>query len=100
MTLIFGCQFSKGVISHAMKEFFPNCQILTQLLPAKKRPKLGIHIPNAGDENQSCHILTVFLNLIEKLGILYYNIYIGTLIYTNATVATALQGVCVPYMSN
>ena len=31
--------------------------ILTKLLLAKKRPKLGIQLPNAGDDNQSYRLL-------------------------------------------
>ena len=36
--------------------------ILAKLLLPKKRPKLGMQIPNAGDDNQSCHILIVIFN--------------------------------------
>ena len=64
---------------------------MAKLLLAKKRPKLGIQLPNSGDDNQSCHILTVIFNPIKKLWILYYNLYISTLIYKNVMIATSLQ---------
>ena len=67
---------------------------LTKLLLAKRSPKLGIQLPNDGDDNQSCHILMVIFNWIEQLLILQYNIYSSTLIYTNVTIATSLR-VCV-----
>ena len=41
--------------------------ILAKLLLAKKRPRLGLQLPNAGDDNQSCHILTVIVNRVDRL---------------------------------
>ena len=35
---------------------------LAKLLLVKKGHNLGIHLPNAGDDNHSCHILTFFKN--------------------------------------
>ena len=43
--------------------------MLAKLALAKKRPKLGIHIPKPRDDNQSCHILTVIFNWINQLQI-------------------------------
>ena len=51
-----------------------------------------MQIPNAGDNYQSCYILTVTFNRIKQLHILDYNIYSSTLIYTNIMIATALRG--------
>ena len=65
--------------------------ILTNILLAKKRPKLGIQLPNAGDDNQSCLMLMVIFNTIEHLQILYYNLYNSHLIYTNVMIVTALR---------
>ena len=59
MTLIFGWQIFKEMISHPVKEL-SKCSIWDKLLHAKKYPKLGIQLPNAGDDNQSCMILTFF----------------------------------------
>ena len=60
---------SKGVIYCPVKEF-SKFSILAQLLLAKKYPKLGIQIPNAGYDNQSCHLLTVIFNLIDWLRVM------------------------------
>ena len=51
---------SKGVISWFVKGL-SKLSLLAKLLLAKKRPKLVIQLPNAGDDNQSCRILTVLL---------------------------------------
>ena len=91
LTLIFGFQMQQGVISWPVKLFFI-LPILTKLLLALKCPKLGIQLPNAGDDNQSCRILTVLFNRTEQLHTMYYNIFSSTLIYTNAMIATSLQG--------
>ena len=61
LMLKFGYHVSKGVISRPIKGS-NKFSILDKYLLAKKRPKLGIHITNAGDDNQSCHILTVIFN--------------------------------------
>ena len=52
LTLIFLWQMCKGAISRPVNDV-PKLSILTKSLLAKKCPKLGIHIPNAGDDNQS-----------------------------------------------
>ena len=44
----------------------------------KKIPKLGVHLPNDGDDNQSCHILTVIFDQIDWLQVPKYNLYGGT----------------------
>ena len=49
------------------KKDFSKFPILAELLLAKKMFKLGIQLPNTGDDNQSCHILTVLFNGIERL---------------------------------
>ena len=66
--------------------------ILEKLLLAKKRLKLGIHLPNAVYNNQSCHILTVLFDRIDQLRVPEYNIYSNTLIYTNVLIYTLLRG--------
>ena len=48
---------------------FSNLSILDKLLLVLKHPKLGIQLPNAVDDNQSCHILTVIFNKIVQLQI-------------------------------
>ena len=48
------------------KRISPKFTILSKLLLPKKCPKLGIQIPNNGDDNQSHHILLVFLNQIDR----------------------------------
>ena len=83
----------KGVISRPVKDF-SKVSIFTKLLLALKLPKLGIQLPNAGDDNQSCCILTVIVNKIEQLNILQYNLYSSNSIYKNPTIATAPR-VCV-----
>ena len=65
------------------------------LLLAKKRPKLGIQLRNAGDDNQSCRILTVLFKRIDRLRVPKYNIYSSTLFYTNVSISTSLR-VCGP----
>ena len=54
----------------ACKRIFYKESILTKSLLAKKRPKLGIQLPNAGDNNQSCRLLTVIFYRIDQLRIL------------------------------
>ena len=49
----------------ARKKDSANFSILAKLLLAKKYPKLGIQLLNAGDDNQSCLILTGFFNRID-----------------------------------
>ena len=61
---------SEGVISRPVKVFF-KLLILTKLLLALKRPKLGIQLPNAGDNNESYYILTVIFNQIKQLHIMW-----------------------------
>ena len=60
------------------------------LLLAKKQPKLGIQLPNAEYENQSCCILMVIFNQINWLQAPQYNLYSGALFYTNVTISTLL----------
>ena len=73
------------------KRIFQNCQFrLSYYL--LKIPKLGIQLPNAGENNQCCLILTALFNRTEQLQLLQCSIYSSTLIYTNATIATALRG--------
>ena len=83
---------SKGVISSPIKWFFSNFSILAKLLLAKKCPKWGIRIPNAGDDNQGCRILTVILNRIDWLWVMKYNLYSINLLYTNESISTSLWG--------
>ena len=61
-------------------------------MSAKKGPKLGIQIPNAGDDNQSCHTLTVIFDQSDWLRVPKYNIYSSNLFYTNVSISTSLQG--------
>ena len=56
-----------------------------------KRPKVGIQLPNSGDDNQGCHILRVIFNQMDRLRVTQYNIYSGTLFYTNLSNFTSLQ---------
>ena len=63
---------------------------MAKLLLALKCPKLGVQLPNAGDDNQSCRILTVIFNRIEQLRIPKYNLYSSTFFYTNVSISTAL----------
>ena len=56
--------------------------MLVRLLLAKKRPRLGIQLHKAIDDNQSCHILMVILDRIYKLRVLKYNLYSSTFFYT------------------
>ena len=46
----------------ARRGMFTNSQIWLSYDLLKKRPKLGIQLPNARDDNKSCHILTVVFN--------------------------------------
>ena len=46
---------------------FQNFPIVAELLVDKNRPKLGIQLPNYGDDNQSCGILTVIFYIIYRL---------------------------------
>ena len=64
--------------------------ILAKLLLAKI-PKLGIQLPNAGDDKQSCRILTVIFNQIDQSQIMNYNLYSSTLFYTNVSISKALR---------
>ena len=57
-----------------------------------KCPKLGIQLPNAGDDNQSYHILTVIFNLIGWLRVPEYNVYSSTILYKNVLISTYLWG--------
>ena len=41
---------------------FPKFSILAELRLAKKCPKVDIHLPYAGYDNQSCRILMVIFN--------------------------------------
>ena len=50
-----------------------------------------MHIPNDGDDNQSCRILTVLFNRINWLRVPYYNIYSGTLFYINVSISRLLR---------
>ena len=43
-----------------------------------------MQIPNAGDDNQSCCILTALFIWVNQLRISKYNVYSITLFYTNA----------------
>ena len=83
---------SKGVISLPVKKF-TKFSILAKLLLAKKHPKLGIQLPNAGDENRGFHMLTVIIRLIYWLWVTEYNIYSSNLFYTNVSISTSLRGV-------
>ena len=65
---------------------------MAKLLLAKKFPKLGIQLPNPGDENQSCHILTVLCNQIDQLRVPKYNLYSSTLSYKNILISKLLRG--------
>ena len=78
------------LLSHKM--ILPNISILDKLLLVKKCPKLGIQIPNAGDDNQSCRILTVLFNQIDQLQVPRYNLYSSTLFYTNVSISISLHG--------
>ena len=53
---------------------------MAKLLLAKKRPKLGIQLPNAGDDNQSCRILTVLF--IELIGSGFRSIISTVVLYS------------------
>ena len=46
----------------ARKNIFAEFSIPDKLLFAKKRPRFGIKLPDAVDDNQSCHIFTVLFN--------------------------------------
>ena len=64
----------------ARKIFFPNYQFWLSYYLLK--PSQIMHtVQKAGDENQSCHILVVIVNLIEKLRIPKYNLYISIKMY-------------------
>ena len=54
-------EYLQGGVLLVRKRIF-KLYILDKLLLAKKRPKLGIQLPNSGDDNQSCCILTVIFN--------------------------------------
>ena len=88
---IFVWKMPKGVMSWPVNPP-PQFLIFVKFLLAEKCPKLGIQLPNAGDDNQSCRILTVLFNRTEQLHTMYYNIFSSTLIYTNVMIATSLQG--------
>ena len=90
MTQRFESHMSKGVVSWPIKGF-SKFSILAKLLLAKKRPKLGVQLPNAGDDNQSCHILTVFFNRIDHVRIPKYNLYSSTIFCTNVSISTAIR---------
>ena len=59
---------------------FSKLSILAMLLLAQKRPKLGIWLPNAGYDNQSCHILTVILIKLISYG--YHSIISTVVLYS------------------
>ena len=71
-------------------KYLAKSYILDKLLLAKKLPKLGIQIPNAGDDNQSCLIWTVIFNQINWIRVPRYTIYSFTLFYTNVSISTFL----------
>ena len=54
---------------------------MAKLLLAKKYPKLGKQIPNAGDDDQSCHILTVLFDRIDRLRVPQFNLFSSNLFY-------------------
>ena len=71
LTLRFGLVDVQESDILARKSVILKLSILTKILLAKKRPKLlGIQRPSSGDDNQSCHILTVLFNQTEQLLIL------------------------------
>ena len=87
LMLRFRWQMSKREISWPVKD----SQILTKSWLAQKHPKYGIHLPNAGDDNQSCRILTVLFNWINQLRIKKYNLCSINLFYTNVSISTVLR---------
>ena len=52
----------------------------------------SIQLPNNGYDNQGCHILTFLFDQIDRLQVPKYNIYSSTLLYTNVSISTSLQG--------
>ena len=58
----------------ARKRILSNSQFWLSYDLLKKRPKLGIQLPNAGDDNPSCRILTV-RNIISTLVLYYVKMY-------------------------
>ena len=64
----------KGGDISAYKSIFAKFSILDELLLSKQRPKLGIQIYNAGDDNHSCHILAFFK--IESIGCRFQSKYL------------------------
>ena len=56
----------------------------------KKRPKLGIQLPNDGDDKKSFHILMVLFNRTQQLRSSQYNIYSITLFCTNVLISSVL----------
>ena len=91
MALRFGCQVFKGMISRPTKWFLPN----SPFLPSYYLLKISqnrYQLPNAGDDNQSCRILTVLFNRIDWLWVQQYNIYSSTLFYTNVLISTLIRG--------
>ena len=82
---------SKGVISWPVKDF-SKFSILAKFLLAKGRPILGIQLPNVGDDNQSCHILTVIFDKIHWLWVPKYNVYSSILFYKNLLISTSFRG--------
>ena len=59
---------------------FLKLSILAKLPLSKKRSKLGIQLPNAGDESQSCRILTVLL--IGSIGYGFRSIISTVVLYS------------------
>ena len=55
----------QGVVSQPVK-VLSTFIVLAKLLLSKKHPKLVIQLPNAEDDNQSCHILIVLFNKINQ----------------------------------
>ena len=82
---------SKGVISRPTKRFLPNSPFWLGYY-LLKIPKSGIQLPNAGDDNQKCRILTFLFNSIDWLWVTQYNIYSSTLLYINVLIYTMLRG--------
>ena len=59
----------------APKSILPTFSILDKVLLCLKRPKLCMQIPYAGDDTQSCCILTTILNQVNRLRVPKYNFY-------------------------
>ena len=75
------------MISRPVKGF-SKLSILAKLLLDKKCPKLGIQLPNYGEDNQSYHTSMIILNQNTWLRVMYYSFCSGTLFYTNVLIFT------------